>query len=240
MTIEGAFIMFKKLFLLGAAGFSIVTVTNAMADNSYAPNPHRSNANTKMYIELHSGYARQNYFDSQSWNQSAGTFGTNLNNNNNAFGGFSAGADAGYQINRHFSAELGWFHLPSVNVMAQGTAPSYLKSWVLYLAAKYMMPIQWMNDTDAFFKLGAAYRKANLDSAAVTAAATSTGKSTFVRPMFATGLDYHFNESLIGVIQYAYFMGARNSFAYSTANSGALGTVAANVFTLGLGYQFTV
>jgi long-subunit fatty acid transport protein len=73
-----------------------------------------------------------------------------------------------------------------------------------------------------------------------TYASTTSASSTFVRPMFGTGLDYSFNDSWSGVMQYAYFMGANNSFPSTTAATRALGTVAANVFTLGLGYKFTV
>ena len=71
---------------------------------------------------------------------------------------------------------------------------------MLYLAGKYMMPLPWMNSTDVFFKLGAAYRRATVSTTAYVSSTTtaigasnggiSNGKSTFVRPMFATGLEF--------------------------------------------------
>ncbi|OGT32706.1 MAG: hypothetical protein A3C44_00315 [Gammaproteobacteria bacterium RIFCSPHIGHO2_02_FULL_39_13] len=225
----------KKILLLGAAGVAAVSMSAAMA-GGYTHEPAAVD-DSGYYIEGHLGYARQNYFDNQNWAANTAV-DTTVNNNNR--GGFAAGVDAGYKINRHFGVELGWFHLPDVNVNGITQATAYLTNWVLYLAGKYMMPLPWMNNTDAFFKLGAAYRSATLSSAAVITNAVSSRKSTFVRPMFATGLDYSFSDTWSGIIQYAYFMGASNSFPFSAVNTGALGTVAANVFTLGLGYKFTV
>lgn len=234
----------KKILLLGAASAAAVSMTAAMA-GGFTQEPAAPVADNGYYIEGHLGYARQNYFDNLRW---ATASGVDNNNHNNSQGGFAAGVDAGYKINRHYAVELGWFHLPTVNVASGATnalAPVYLKSWVLYLAGKYMMPLPWMNSTDVFFKLGVAYRKATVSTTAVvsgtaTTLGISSGNSTYVRPMFATGLDYSFSDTWSGVIQYAYFMGARNSFPFRTANTGSLGTVAANVFTLGLGYKFTV
>lgn len=228
----------KKILLLGAVGAAAVSMTAAMA-GGFTNEPAAPVADNGYYVEGHLGYARQNYADNINY-----VTGVSLNNNSNNRGGFAAGVDAGYKINRHFAVELGWFHLPDVDVMRSslfgGTGPSYLKSWVLYLAGKYMMPLPWMNNTDAFFKLGVAYRRAELSSPAATLYSTTATKSTYVRPMFATGLDYSFSDAWSGIIQYAYFMGARNSFPVTGTNVGALGTVAANVFTLGLGYKFTV
>lgn len=233
----------KKILLLGAAGVAAVSMSAAMA-GGMTHEPTAPMADSGYYVEGHLGYARQNYFDNENWRSAGTNYATGSNNNSNVRGGFAAGLDAGYKINRHFGVELGWFHLPDVNLAANNSvAAAYLKSWVLYLAGKYMMPLPWMNSTDVFFKLGAAYRKATIPAgpqAATTGYNTTSGSSTFVRPMFATGLDYSFSDTWSGIIQYAYFMGARNSFPIRTANSGALGTVAANVFTLGLGYKFTV
>jgi len=230
----------KKILLLGAAGAAAVSMTAAMA-GGFTQEPGTPVAENGYYIEGHLGYARQNYFDNINW-RNAGLVANRDHNNDR--GGFAAGVDAGYKINRHFAVELGWFHLPTLTLptaVPVATSPaSYLQSWALYLAGKYMMPLPWMNSTDVFFKLGVAYRNACLGSAAGSFADVSSNKSTFVRPMFATGLDYSFSDTWSGIIQYAYFMGARNSFPFETVNTGALGTVAANVFTLGLGYKFTV
>src|SRR3990167_9993743 len=159
----------KKILLLGAAGIAAVGMTAAMA-GGFTHEP-ASVDDSGYYVEGHAGYASQNYYDNSRWFAAGAGFRTNRNNH--AFGGFSGGADAGYKINRDFAVELGWFHLPDVNTMTTGLAQSYLTSWVLYLAGKYMMPLPWMNNTDAFFKLGAAYRSATLSSSAVITNAVS-------------------------------------------------------------------
>ena len=100
-----------------------------------------------------------------------------------------------------------------------------------------------MNNTGLYFKVGAAYRRAEISSSlqgTLHSSGTTTDLSSYVRPMFATGLDCAFTNAWYGVIQYAFFMGANNSFPLTTANTGAMRTVAANVLTLGLGYKFTV
>ncbi|MCX7125779.1 MAG: hypothetical protein NTU49_08600, partial [Gammaproteobacteria bacterium] len=124
----------------------------------------------------------------------------------------------------HVALELGWFYLPDVDIMPSTAASSWLSSWVLYLAAKYMMPIPMINSTSLYFKVGVAYTRGSV-SAAEIASPISTGTSTYVRPMFATGLDYSFSDSWVGVFQYAYFLGAANSYPFTAANTGALGTV---------------
>ncbi|HLB55824.1 MAG TPA: hypothetical protein VJK30_00640 [Coxiellaceae bacterium] len=252
---------FKKIFLCGVVASAAFSMISAMADDDFLPNPElmfavqksaqksaeKQTYKNNIYIEGNAGYARQNYFSNenyQSFSQAGFGFGINYNNNNNATGGFSGGIDAGYQFDKYFAVEFGWYYLPSVNVMQTGAAPAYLTSWAMYLAAKYLMPLYWMHNTDAFFKLGAEYREATLPAASlvnnVGGFDVSDGNSTFIRPMFATGFDYHFNNEFFGIAQYAYFMGANNSFQQLTSGTGSLGTVGANVFTLGLGYQFDV
>src|SRR3990167_6725655 len=217
----------KKILLLSAAGVAAVSMSAAMA-GGMTHEPAAPMADSGYYVEGHLGYARQNYFDNENWRSAGTNYATGSNNNSNVRGGFAAGLDAGYKINRHFGVELGWFHLPDVNLNGITQATAYLTNWVLYLAGKYMMPLPLLNSTDIFFKLGVAYRSATLPAAAQTLAAVNTGTSTYVRPMFATGLDYSFSDAWSGIFQYAYFMGANNSFPFNT-NRGALSTVAANV-----------
>jgi hypothetical protein len=228
----------KKILLLAAAGAAAVSMTAAMA-GGFTQEPSTSVAENGYYVEGHLGYANQNYFDNKNW-----AVVTQFRDHNNARGGFAAGVDAGYKINKHFAVELGWFHLPTVTLPSafpfSTSSAAHLQSWALYLAGKYMMPLPWMNSTDMFFKFGVAYRDATISSSFGSFADTASNKSTFVRPMFATGLDYSFNDTWSGVMQYAYFMGANNSFPSATDRTNSFGTVAANVFTLGLAYKFTV
>ena len=226
----------KRILILGAATMSMsAAIAGGFTQEPMAP----TSIDSGIYLEGNLGYARQDYFDSIQWRRNTDV---GINNNSNVYGGFSAGLDAGYQFNRNYALELGWFYLPSVNVAGSYEASQQLTSWALYLAGKYMVPLSAMNNTDLFFKLGVEYRNAQVPTAAINedVDTITTGTSNFVRPMFATGLDYGFNDALSAVFQYAYFMGAANSFPFAAVNTGSLGTLAANVFTLGLGYKFAV
>lgn len=231
----------KKIVALGAAAVAAVGVTSAMAGGYMPVAP--AVVDNGYYFEGHLGYARQNYLENTLYRRVTGVA---TNHNSNVSGGFASGVDMGYKINRNFAVELGWFHLPSVSIRPDGQSRSYLNSWALYLAAKYMMPVMHSASTDLFFKLGVMYRHAKVGSSVPNTAVPTTTftktKSDFVRPMFAVGIDQSLSSDLSFVLQYAYFMGARNSFPVSVGTTavGPLGTVAANVFTAGFGYKFTV
>ncbi|EKD92359.1 MAG: hypothetical protein ACD_29C00045G0001, partial [uncultured bacterium] len=124
-----------------------------------------------------------------------------------------------------------------------GYTGAYMTSWAAYFAVKYIVALPSIQHTDVFFKLGAAYRTVHIPNGAVVWSTGTIAAQHFdyVRPMFATGVDYNFTPHLVGILQYAFFMGASNAFGLqNAANLGALGIVPANVFTFGLGYQFNV
>lgn len=234
----------KKIFFWSVLAAPLVAC--AVYGEPVINTEHSTNQSEKnTYEEVNLGYARQNYFNNANWNAFPPAFpgvGTNFSNNANVNGGFTVGLDVGRQLNKYFAVELGWFQLPDVNVMQTGTTPAYLTSYAIYLAAKYMVPIRWMNDTNLYYKLGAAYRQATLPAAALASAGgymTSVSTANLVRPMFAIGLNYHFNKSYMAAIQYSYFMGANNAFPLLTPNAGSLGLPGANIFTFGLGYRFS-
>ncbi len=247
----------QQKFLFATAGFIAMTVCSAMAGGyslepatPIAPPVTTSDANNGYYVEGNLGYARQDYFDNTVWqSQVTGIQSNGLNTsatNSNLYGGFSGGADLGYQINQHYAVELGWFYLPPVNVNPSNASPwvqgAYMTSWALYLDAKYITALQFIPKTDWFFKLGVAYRDVTIPTTATIwlNQTISQTNSDYVRPTFATGFDYHFTQHFTGLFQYAYFMGANNSFSLfpGVLNPTALGSVADNVFTLGLGYNF--
>lgn len=229
----------NKLILLGAAASTVVFMMAAQAGGVDPVHPVDMPAapvvDSGYYFEGHAGYAYQNYHDSSQWVMNTGV---GANTDDNRKGGFSGGLAMGYKINNYVALELGWFQFPSVNVNAAGASRAWLQSWALYLAGKYIVPIA--AHTDGFFKVGVAYRNVDLPASATVAASVVDRKSEYVRPMFAVGFAQELSPSFAVLLQYAFFMGARNSFEFNTAGSGALGTVPVNVFTAGLAYQFTV
>ena len=238
----------RKIFVVSVAAFATMSGSIAMADSLYAREPVTRPANIGYYVEGQVGYGQQNYFSDVNWSRYSGV--TN-NNNGNVYGGFTGGLDGGYIINNNFAAELGWFYLPAVNVaginsLGNPLSSVDLTSWLVYLAAKYKVQIPWVDNTDWFFKLGVAYRRAEVSNTAVVSGSAplpiSSGSSNFVRPMFATGLTYNFADVWMAVFQYAYYMGSATAFPYNgslgTSTSSAMGVEGVNAFTVGLGYKF--
>ena len=230
----------KNILLLGAAGAAVFSMAASYAGGSdQMSKPVHPVYDAGYYIGVDVGYAIQNYHDNGVW-RVAGT-GVASNNDGNTEGGFSGAFNLGYQVNKNIAVELGWFYLPSVNVNTAGSVNAWMDSWSLYLAAKYMMPMPRLK-SNLFFKVGVQYKNVSMPASATVFSNGTISKrsSDYVRPMFAIGCQRRVSDNLSANFQYTYLMGARNSFPFATTNSGALGTVAANVFTFGMAYMFTV
>lgn len=226
----------KKTFLFGVAGFAALSMTAAAAggyDDTSASTP---TTDAGYYVGVDLGYTYQNYKDNVAWREY--TLLEEGSSSHNITGGFAGDIHFGYQMNKNYAFELGWVYLPEVRV----SAGAWMQNWVLYLAAKYMMPLCPKIKGDVFFKFGLAYRHADLPSNVVLSNNTTinTRGSDYVRPMFALGYERAVFDALYMNMQYAYFMGANNSFPLTTTVNGALGTVAAHVFTLGMAYKFVL
>ncbi len=237
----------KKILLSGVAGIAVAAVTSALAGgNESQPMPTTV---AGYYLGVNLGYAYQNYRDNTSWRHH-----TNLEEggrDNNITGGFGGEGYMGYRLNKNYAFELGWVHLPEVEINAssavlnssmglRSTPAAWMTGWALYLAAKYMMPLCQSLKGDVFFKLGLAYRQATVPSSFDLVTSITSRHTDYVRPMFALGYERTLFDNLFINAQYAYFMGASNSFPLTATTEGALGTVAANVFTLGMAYNFVL
>lgn len=240
--------LLRKIIVVGAA---LCGVGSAFAYDGYSEVPPVRQSEMAYYAEGQVGYASQDYYSNMNWGGRGDTSGIINNNNGNVRGGPVGGVDIGYTMNNHFGVELGWMYLPEVNVagvnaLAQPLPAVYLQSWVLYLAAKYRVLLPWVNNTDWFFKFGAAYRYASVSSAAdVTSTGSlpiTSGSSNYTLPMFASGFDYNVSDLWAVAFQYAHFMGSSNSFPFNSTSGyvGAMGTEAADVFTLSLAYKMVI
>ncbi|MDP1573719.1 MAG: hypothetical protein Q8L78_02120 [Coxiellaceae bacterium] len=239
----------RKILVVGATIFVAMGGSSlAIADSLYAHEPVTRPANIGYYFEGQVGYGMQDYASDVNWRSHSGV---TSNNSGNVRGGFAGGIDAGYVLNHNIAVELGWLYLPVVNVAgvnASGSAlPSVdLTSWVAYLAAKYMVKLPWVNNTNWFFKFGAAYRRAQVSTTAIVSGTSAlpitNGSSNFVRPLFATGFSYTFADVWMAVFQYAHYMGESTAFPYNASAtppaSGEMGVESADVFTVGMGYKF--
>ena len=207
----------KKMLLLGVASIAAVSMTAAMAGGGYTNEPVAHVADNGYYVEGHVGYGSNDYYNNNQWQAHSGVEG---NNSGSVYGGFAGGLDLGYKINQNVAVELGWFHFPGVDVASTDNSgallPSvYLTNWALYLAAKYMTPLPWINNTNWFFKVGVEYRRADVSTTAIVNGTStlgiSNGSSNYASAMFATGLDYSFTDVWSGIFQYAYFLSASQS-----------------------------
>ena len=174
---------------------------------------------------------------------------TNLSHIN---GGTIGGADAGFQYNRYFAVEGGWFYVPQAGYnrvrtvtlpVAQTTftlpegAQVNIKSGLAYVAVKGTMPVY--QKLDAFAKIGAgyAYNETNRDIPASLVNSPTvhvTDHSNFWNPLFAFGLQYSLPANFTMNAQYDYVPG------YSKASADHFITPAIQLATFGLGYKFPV
>ena len=241
----------RKMILSSAAVIAIAAATSAVAGGVDA-DMLIPKTDAGYYVGVDLGYAYANYKDSVQWRNN--THLEEGSGSHNITGGFAGDIHFGYQLNKNYAFELGWFYLPEVETNASNhghvtvSAPltlrnaptAWMNSWVLYLAAKYMIPLCQKLKGDVFFKVGVAYRHEDIPKNASFAGNISTRVADYVRPMFAVGYERNLFDHLFINAQYTYFMGARNAFPLDIASNGQLGTVPANVFTLGMSYHFVL
>lgn len=221
----------KKLLLLGAAGIASLGMTAALAGGpDMAPAP-----DSGVYVGVSAGYA---IHDIRS-DMGSVTPSTAIAWNDRARGGFSFGADIGYQFNRYVAAEFGYWYLPDARATLTArpgfaflNTATTIKSYALYLAAKVMVPLY--DSLDVFMKGGLAYRNSTgvpaLNAIGVGLRTTvPTFESKTIEPMFAGGLAYHFDENWSVNVQYTYLGSVDRSQI-----------PAAHIFTGGVEYMFAL
>lgn len=182
----------KKFLILTAAGAMSLAATSVFAGGpDIAPPPDNG-----VYFELSVGYAgldwadHYNYLDPDFYSSGGG--------------GFTFGADLGYQFNQYFGLELGWFWLPRVRYAGDydwrndnnntisadnDDEDDYynetrrIQDWFAYLAAKFMAPVA--EHLNAYFKFGVAYRRTEI---------SDLNDVDSWRPIFGGGFQYYFDD----------------------------------------------
>jgi len=233
--------MLRKLFTTASlVALSGVFASGAMAGGQEVILPTYSG----IYLEVNLGYA---HIDWRNYALGIPNFGGPLSTSiSNTLGGFSAGANIGYQFNEYWAFEAGWYYLPKV----RGTTPTppsvspfvdvKATAWFAYFAGKLMLPIY--QDTYIFAKIGGAYRETRL-SADAAFLNPVTGQPLPIRgrywvPLFGAGIQYYITPNWSLNAQYVRIPGYQRAIAATTRNR--LNVPAANILTAGVGYKFLI
>lgn len=246
----------KKLLVLNAAGLAAIGAVAAMAGGpDHMAMPAEPTFQHSVYLDGHVGYTQSNWRDFNSNNVmgiNSGTAGTTtfalFSPYSNGNGGFTGGVDLGYTITRHIAVESGWFHVPEVKGRATSyaTQNSYasagntatVNSWFAYTAAKLSVPV--MDNMDLFGKVGVAYRALTYRVPAATRAlAVPVGNGHYWAPVFATGLQYNWEDWQLGA-QFLHLPGNAEVNYANTSYGAPNAAPEINMYTGFVGYKFDV
>ncbi len=185
--------------LLGALGCGI-----AQAGSVESPGPEKETSSfrselyndTFLYVDINFGYARHNWSDTGTSHSFTGSYSTS-----NIKGGFTVGANVGYQLMKYFALEGGYFYLPQAKANAGSAGNVTIKSWFAYGAAKGILPI---NDRfNVFAKLGTAYVNGHFEGTTrLFGSFFSSGD--FWQVLAGAGMQFYIIENLALTAQFMY------------------------------------
>jgi len=168
--------------------------------------------------------------------------GTAIGGFKNGEAGFIYGFDMGYQWNQLFSAELGYFRLPSMeysvpqgSLIAANNTMKIRARYLAYVALKFNYPI--IENLYVSAKIGAAYLDTEVIFSFIPVSRLPQ-KDDYWTPLFAFGLQYYFNWNWSLNAQYVFVPG------YARRPTTGVFTKApvpnANIVTFGVGYKFAI
>jgi len=199
------------------------------------------NTNQFVYIEASGGH---DFYSVSSISLYSGSntvysIAGNGNSGNSAFS-----ADIGYQLTKHFAAELGFIKTSKFDATYTYTENNdsgklysmSVNPWTAYLAGKWSFPIA--QKLGAFVKLGVAYQKAKLDDTnAHENFASDTSNNETYSPLLGVGLQYNITPKI-----YMFAQGLTYLFTNDFSDNGFLPIdfeLNHNVTVLfGVGYKF--
>ena len=190
------------------------------ADNSIFPSPFFYRG---IYVDVNLGYAAIN------WERFTPTETYIFNRNGR--GGFSFGADTGYQCNRYIAFEGGWYYLPEAKYTVPTDDVNFIvRSWLAYLGLKLSVPVA--GQFYLFGKLAASYRSLEFISSPIPVA--PNGSHSLWRPAGVIGWQYNITSAWSILMQYMYVPGENSS----TPGVAIAPTI--NLVTVAYAYKFEV
>lgn len=155
------------------------------------------------YIEAGAGYDFYSVSDFSWYSGSNLVYGVD---GNGSSGNVALSVAAGYQLTKHFAAEIGFIKTPkfdatytytnglddnSVKLYSMGVNP-----WTVYLAGKWSFPLV-AQKIDGFVKLGVAYQKATFDDThAHDNFDVGVSNNETYSPLFGAGLQYNITPKI--------------------------------------------
>lgn len=163
-----------------------------------------------IYIQADMGYANVDWVG----------FSPSDNFTKNGKGGFTAGGSFGYSFMPNLAVELGGFYLPQATY-SSGNGDKKIFSLVAYAAGRLSVPVA--ESLSLYGQAGVDFRDIHIDS---------NNKGHYWGPVFGVGGQYDFSPELYAQVQYMRVAGkSGSSNQYDNA-------VAADLFTLNIGYKF--
>ena len=236
MSIRKSFVLVVVALLVSVTMTTAMAVTAAsQADTPTPIGPPQPVDYSGVYVDLAGGYAKVRWSDSVLGafnNFDTGVEGVVTEHKD---GGITAGGDVGYQINRYFGIEGGWFYFPrveGVSDVATNLPALILKSWAAYFALKIMAPI-W-GKLDVVGKLGISYRYLRYSDAASIVGGFGGQINHYWAAMFAAGLQYWLDQNWVTSVEYLHFP------EYTQGGKVSRQAPTAHVIVASVGYKFTL
>jgi opacity protein-like surface antigen len=153
-------------------------------------------------------------------------------------GNIALNPTVGYQLTKHFAAELGFIFTPSFNTdytLTTGSDPAQnyqlgVKPWTAYLAGKFSFPIA--QRLGGFVKLGAAYQKVKLDDSSADNVLIHNDDTSAFSMLLGFGLNYDITPRV-------YVFGEGLAYIFNNLESNAFIPLVP-LFTLDLDHNATV
>jgi opacity protein-like surface antigen len=213
----------KKLLVLAAASVATLGATAAMAGgvDTYSAPVAVTAPTSYFYVQGQVGYAQTD------WKEMLG--GTNWSKGN---GGFTWGADIGYMWTKNLGLELGgfWFPKATNGQDDDGDTIDSIKSWALYGAVKFAVPVY--PNMDIYAKAGLGYNRAKWEGTNVGTTTDSEATKHHWGFVGGAGVDYTFDNNVFLNVQYMRFSGKTENLWPETSD--------VDVWTAGVGYKFAM
>jgi len=181
--------------------------------------------------DIYLGYAFANWSEFTSGGHGAWALIGGIQPRNHDEGGFSFGADLGYQIIRYFGIEFGYSYFRRVSGNNLSIQTPYY-----YFAGKVSYPFLENDNLSIFANFGAALRE--LEYSGSSAQGVYNNKRYNIRPVYGLGIQYYFSHRWKATMQWLEVPKYTSGDVNSKDSSKQIPRT--DQLLIGLGYLFTI